>query len=273
MDIQHFRALLNHSCFNLAGSTSSPRPVRTSGHITHIYGCRNAFPTIRWIHFELSSFYVFPPLYRWRALRHPYNSFISPRFSISHIAAFPFNPLRDRFPNDREGQQTYGITLCYPLVIIIVSDALPFTINFTWLPNVVSFYMLRKIEHTGKISIVFTIKPRGSEVNASLKSVNRQYRLFFLCLLSSKIAVSLRLAFRQPATPWFISIWKVNDVFVYAPLIVSRIVSYATKVIYFVKILNVGIRKLQNIRIGLFKCLIRIPFRMTLVSSKDPVKC
>ena len=35
----------------------------------------------------------------------------------------------------------------------------------------------------------------------------------------------------------------------------------------------VGSRKHQNIRIGMFKCLIRICFRMTLVSSRDSVKC
>ena len=35
----------------------------------------------------------------------------------------------------------------------------------------------------------------------------------------------------------------------------------------------VGTRIHQNIRIGIFKCLIRILFRMTLVSSKDSVKC
>ena len=39
------------------------------------------------------------------------------------------------------------------------------------------------------------------------------------------------------------------------------------------RVASVGTRIHQNIRIGIFKCLSRILFRMTLVSSRDSVKC
>ena len=96
--------------------------------------------------------------------------------------------------------------------------------------------MRRKIRQIDRISIVFTINPRDNDVNVLLKSVNRQYGLFLLCLISSKTAVNLRFASRQSATYGFTPIWKVNGVCEYVPLIVSRIVSYATNVIYLLKI-------------------------------------
>ena len=98
--------------------------------------------------------------------------------------------------------------------------------------------MRRKIRQIERISIVFTINSRDNDVNVPLKSVNRQYGLFLLCLISSKTAVNLMFASRQSATHGFTPIWKVNGVCKYVPLIVSRIISYATNVIYLLKSLK-----------------------------------
>lgn len=99
-----------------------------------------------------------------------------------------------------------------PWVMVINSEAYLLIISLTCLPNALFFHIQRSIGQIGNISIVPTIKPRGSEINAPLKFVNNQYSLFFLCLLSSRTVVSFRFASRQPATPGFTSIWKMNGV-------------------------------------------------------------
>lgn len=72
----------------------------------------------------------------------------------------------------------------------------------------------------------------------------------FLGLLYSKPAIDLIFASWQLATPGFIPIWKVNGVCEYVILIVSRIASYATNVMYLLMFLKKTGNKITGRNLG-----------------------
>ena len=80
--------------------------------------------------------------------------------------------------------------------------------------------------------------------NTPLKSINRQYRLLFLCLLSSKTAVSLRFASRHSRIYPHL---KGKGRMRIRPMNRPRIVSYATNIIYLFKIFKKPVIKLSAV--------------------------